>query len=84
MTDNVIPFPQRMRIKSSSNNPTHIKKILNAGTKFENGIGSGNDRNAAEMTIEIPQITWLARVVVTGCLKVEILDVNTLNFLAAL
>ena len=61
-----------------------IKKILNAGTRFENGIGNGKDKNAADKTIAKPQMICEPRVAVIGCLKVEIFEVKLLNFTATL
>ena len=44
------------RKMSSSSRPRHIKAILKAGTKFENGMGRGSDKKAEEITIASPQI----------------------------
>jgi hypothetical protein len=72
-----------MRIMSSSNKPTHMRKMLRAGMRFERGIGKGRDRKAAEITIANPQKKWEKREFVMGCLKAESFDVKDENFKAA-
>ena len=73
MTTNVIDSPVITKNKSSSSNPTQMRAILSAGTKFDMGPGKGRERKAAETTIAKPQIKWLALELVQGCEYREII-----------
>lgn len=84
MTVRVIPNPIIIKMMSSSRSPIQIKNMLNAGTRLENGIGRGSDKNAADNTIANPQSMWDALDAVIGCLKVEIFEVKLLKRTAAL
>ena len=80
----MIPIPVVIKIRSSSNNPTQIRKILSAGIRLEKGIGRGSDKKAAERIIANPHITLANRLCAKGCLKVEIREVKALKREAAL
>jgi hypothetical protein len=54
--ETVMVCPHNIRTRSSSSNPTQIKKILRAGMRFEKGMGRGSERIAEERIIDNPQM----------------------------